>query len=199
LRTILKSTSLFYIATRFRLQVAKNAFNQAIFRLPARQALSLAILGGTSALGLQYFQGPDGLAPLSLSSNARIEEANLAVNRINGILVPENQPVVQGLLAELKQVLSAQSDKSNLASENMPRPLDLNLQAQSEFSRDHLVWVYQKKASPEGAIPLTYIVFAKEMITDSQNSQISYTLVEIDPIKYSPLIDFINQKTLLTP
>lgn len=192
---ILKNESLAKIKMLFRLGKAKDVFLKVLIKQPFKSLISGVIIFAVIN-GQAYF--PHRTSPHKNLIPAAVISHTYLKTTINNFPIAENQIIPSAenqikLKSELGALLQKASAQLESKSNEGPGPFDISLGSTNIFSRDHNLFIHNRKNEVTG-LPQTYFVFASEVSTGAVQG-IQFFPVEVNPQEFQTLIQFLKAQS----
>ncbi|MBL7670198.1 MAG: hypothetical protein JNM39_06905 [Bdellovibrionaceae bacterium] len=215
LQKIFASNSLKYIKTQLKLQYYRDVFVKVVVKEPFKIVFAVAAFTVVPIVLDRYFNDHTKVAqkhpPAAsqaytqgegrLANDGTNQRTSLITERLNGIQIPASETKVIELLNDLKAEAIQLSQTNGTSTPDgaapaTPNAFEFASIPRTAFSREHLMWTFEKSDPSRPGVTNTYVVFAKEANSGGQNHHVvTYAIMKIDATKYAPLIAFINRTT----
>lgn len=197
LQKLLETKSPRYILTTLKLKEQMAEFKDTVLNPASRigKLFLAAITGGVIAISVS---ATDKLGEKIKSTGARAglwEEMTLPEKIMNGIELPSNNIEVAKQFTELKKnAKQIFKDKKNVTA--VPDISELQIDYSNYFSRVNKFWIIEKYDSSIKGNKTFVVLYAKHSKPNGYQTPEAF-IMEIDPVKYAPLIQFVRAQGLV--
>jgi len=197
LQKLLETKSPRYILTILKLKEQMAEFKETVLNPASRigKLFLAALTGGVIAISVS---ATDKLGEKIKSAGAQVgiwEETTLPETIMNGIELPSNNAEVAKQFTELKKT-AKQIFKDKKITATVPDVSELQLDYSNYFSRINKFWIVEKYDSSIKGNKTFAVLYVKHSKPNGHQTPDAF-IIEIDPIKYAPLIQFVRAQGLV--